>query len=122
MSPLRVLLIDDEKDLVHTLVERLRLRGIEAEGVLNGDDALARLAEEEFDVVVQDLKMPGLSGPELLDRIRKQRPGIPVIVITGYGATRDGEEAIREGAFDYLAKPFDIKTLIRVMKASVQSQ
>ena len=122
MSPLRVLLIDDEKDLVHTLVERLTLRGIEAEGVLTGDEALARIAEKEFDVVVQDLKMPGLSGTELLGRIKQARPGVPVIVITGYGAVRSGEEAIHEGAFDYLVKPFDIKTLIRVMKASVQSQ
>ncbi|MBM3335431.1 response regulator, partial [Candidatus Sumerlaeota bacterium] len=108
MSVLRVLLVDDEEDLVNPMVERLRLRGVAADGVLTGNDAIARVAENEYDVVVLDLKMPGFSGHELLARIKQTRPNIPVIVMTGHSAIRNGEQAVKEDAYDYLVKPFDI--------------
>ena len=121
MVALRILLVDDEEDLVAPMVERLTLRGFEAEGVLTGEEAVERVSEKEYDVVVLDLKMPGLSGYELLRSIKTKRPNVPVIVITGHGAIRDGEQAVKDGAFEYLVKPFDIETLIDVMKQSTQS-
>lgn len=122
MAALRVLLVDDEEDLVHTMVERLNLRGLDAVGVLNGSDALDRLAEREFDVVVLDLKMPGISGEDLLARIEAEHPNVRVILITGHGVIHTGEEELEKQAREYLVKPFDIETLIKTMKELTNSQ
>jgi DNA-binding NtrC family response regulator len=120
MERIRVLLVDDEEDLVFTLEERLRMRGIDAEGVVSGSEALTRLEEEEFDVVVLDVKMPGLSGQEVLKRIRKVKPGLKVIFFTGHGAAIDSDESMGDFAFDYLVKPVDIENLIEKIRAAAR--
>lgn len=116
MERMRVLVVDDEEELVSTLIERLALRDIEADGVTTGDAALRRLQNREFDVVVLDVKMPGIDGLELLRKIRKMRPGLQVILLTGRGSARESEIGLEEGAFDYLIKPVDIEDLIKKMK------
>jgi DNA-binding response OmpR family regulator len=116
MDDLRVLLVDDEEELVETLAERLELRGISAEAVTRGEDALRLLLDYTFDVVLLDVKMPGIGGLEVLKLIRRQRPNMQVILITGHGSTEDGENGLEEGAFDYVVKPIDIETLIGKMK------
>ncbi len=121
MENLRVLLVDDEKELVETLAERLEIRGIDAEAVTCGDDALRLLLDYSFDVVVLDIKMPGISGLELLKLIRRQRPNTQVILITGHGTVEEGAAGMAEGAFDYVVKPIDIDTLIGKMKAAGQT-
>ena len=98
MAPLRVLLIDDEEELVSTLVERLMLRGIEVEGVTSGADAFVRVQEKKFDVVVLDMKMPGMGGLEVMRSIRREQPGIKFVLMTGRGSLEEGEEGNTGGS------------------------
>ena len=116
MAEYRVLLVDDEEEFVSALSERLRLRGIEADSALNGEEALARLVEKEFEVVILDVMMPGLGGLEVLRQIKTTHPNTQVILLTGHGSTREGIEGMRLGAFDYLIKPVDIEEMLEKMK------
>jgi DNA-binding response OmpR family regulator len=115
MEPLRVLFVDDEEELVGTVVERLGFRGISAVGALNGVDGLRLVWEQDFDVVVLDVKMPGLGGFDVLKSIRAERPGLPVIFLTGHGGVEDAEEGLRMGAFDYIMKPINIDALVAIL-------
>ena len=116
MSEYRVLLVDDEEEFVSALSERLMLRGIEVDSALNGEAALARLVEKEFEVVILDVMMPGLGGLEVLRQIKSTHPNTQVILLTGHGSTREGIEGMRLGAFDYLIKPVDIEEMLAKMK------
>src|SRR4030042_2565133 len=119
MALFRVLLIDDEEELVLPLVERLMLRGIEVEGVHSGGDAIGRVQEKKFDVVVLDMKMPGIGGLEVMKRIRREQPGIKFILMTGRGSLEEGEEGMQEGAFAYLLKPINIEDLMKKMMEAI---
>ncbi len=116
MAEYRVLLVDDEEEFVSALSERLMLRGIEVDSALNGEEALARLVEKEFEVVILDVMMPGLGGLEVLRQIKSTHPNTQVILLTGHGSTREGIEGMRLGAFDYLIKPVDIEEMLEKMK------
>jgi DNA-binding NtrC family response regulator len=120
MAPLRVLLIDDEEELVFTLAERLMFRGIEVEGVTSGADAIGRVQEKKFDVVVLDMKMPGIGGLEVMRRIRGEQPGIKFVLMTGRGSLEEREEGMQEGAFAYLLKPINIEDLMKKMMEAVR--
>ena len=119
MALLRVLLIDDEEELVFTLAERLMLRGIEVEGVTSGADAIGRVQEKKFDVVVLDMKMPGMGGLEVMRMIRREQPTIKFILMTGRGSPEEGEEGMQGGAFAYLVKPINIEDLMEKMMEAV---
>jgi DNA-binding NtrC family response regulator len=121
MAGYRVLLVDDEEEFVSALSERLMLRGIEVDSALNGEDALARMEEKEFEVVILDVMMPGLSGLEVLRQIKSTHPNTQVILLTGHGATREGMEGMRLGAFDYLIKPVDIEEMLEKMKEAAKT-
>jgi two-component system OmpR family response regulator len=116
MEPLRVLFVDDEEELVGTVVERLGYRGIAAVGALSGAEALQLVRTQAFDVMVLDVKMPGLSGFEVLRTVQAERPGLPVVFLTGHGAAEDAEEGLRMGAFDYLMKPIKIDALVAILR------
>ncbi|HNS96570.1 MAG TPA: response regulator [Polyangiaceae bacterium] len=120
MDGMRVLLVDDEEELVETIAERLELRGIVAETVTNGEEALQRVLEKPFDVVLLDVKMPGLGGMEVLKLIRMQRPNTQVILITGHASVENGDRRLLEGAFDFIVKPVDIEVLVDKMKEATQ--
>lgn len=113
---MRVLIVDDEEELVHALVERLDLRGIEAVGVTNGHDALERVYEESFDVILLDVRMPGLGGLEVIKKVKEKWPKLEVILLTGHGSTRDAEEGERAGAFKYIMKPVNIEDLVALLR------
>ncbi len=115
MEPLKILIVDDEEELVSALVERLSLRGFEAHGVTNGAEALQFLETGSCDVVLLDVKMPGLGGLEVIRRIKTQPSGPEVILLTGHGSEDSVEEGMALGAFDYLMKPVKIDRLIRVL-------
>ncbi len=121
MAGYSVLLVDDEEEFVSALSERLMLRGIEVETALDGREALARFAEKPVDVIILDVMMPGLGGLEILKRIKKSSPPTQVILLTGLGATKEGIEGMRLGAFDYLIKPVDIEELLDKMKEAVKT-
>lgn len=108
---MKVLLVDDEIEFVTTLSNRLGMRGIQADVVHDGEQALEYVKKHEPDVMVLDLKMPGMYGMEVLRKLSKTNPKIQVVILTGHGTDRDEEEAKRLKAFDYLRKPTDIDTL-----------
>ncbi|RJP17509.1 MAG: response regulator [Candidatus Abyssobacteria bacterium SURF_5] len=118
---LRVLVIDDEEELVSALVERMMLRSIDAYGAITAREALRKLQEEDIDVVVLDVKMPGMDGLELLKKIKVKHPLVQVILLTGRGSEKECEVGLAEGAFDYLIKPIDIEELIGRMKLAANS-
>jgi DNA-binding NtrC family response regulator len=120
MQPIRVLLVDDEEELVSALVERMQLRGIDAEGLTKSGEALRRVEEKDFDVVVLDVKMPGMSGLETMRQLKASNPQLQFIFVTGHGSTVDSEEGMREGAFVYLEKPVSIEDLIEYVTAAAQ--
>ena len=115
----RVLLVDDERELVDTLVERFELRGIEAVAVTSGAEALKQVSQSDFDVIVMDVKMPGIDGLETMKRIKGIRSEVQIILMTGRGSVEENNVSRREGAFDYLIKPVNIEELIRKMNESL---
>lgn len=121
MAEYKVLLVDDEEEFVSALSERLKLRGIDVDSALNGEEALARLAQKEFEVVILDVLMPGLGGLEVLKQIKSTHPNIQVILLTGHGSTKEGIEGMRLGAFDYLIKPVDIEDMLEKMKEAAKT-
>ena len=121
MDPLKVLLVDDEKEFVTTLAERLELRGFQVLIATDGEEALKFFDTDLPQVVVLDLMMPGLSGMEVLKRMKAIDFKIPVILLTGHGATKDGIRGMQLGALDYLMKPIDINELISKLNDAVKS-
>jgi DNA-binding NtrC family response regulator len=122
MEGLRVLIVDDEDELVSALEERLNLRGFRAKGVTTGADALAYLADAPCDVVLLDVKMPEIGGLEVIRRIKEERPGLEVILLTGHGSAHDVEKGMELGAFDYLMKPVDIDVLVRTLLSATHRE
>jgi CheY-like chemotaxis protein len=114
-TPSRVLLVDDERDFVQTLSERLELRDMGSAVVYSGESALEMVAEDEPDVMIIDLKMPGIDGMEVLRQVKSARPEIEVIVLTGHGSTADEARCRELGAFAYLQKPVDIEELSDIL-------
>jgi DNA-binding NtrC family response regulator len=112
MSEIRVLLVDDEEELVTTLQERLELRGMRAESATTGEEALRMVDEAPYDVVVVDLKMPGLDGTKIVDRVRRRRPETRVILITGHGSGHGELDELADCDYPILLKPFAIQRLV----------
>ena len=118
--PSKVLLVDDEREFAQTLSERLLLREIGSAVAYDGEQALKMVAEDEPEVLVLDLKMPGIDGIEVLKRIKRDYPKVEVIILTGHGSARDMEQCMSLGAFAYLEKPVDIDKLSQTMRAAYE--
>ena len=118
MNEIKLLLVDDEKDFVSTLAERLDLRNLSSEVALGGQEAIEAVDDGVPDVMVLDLKMPGIDGMEVLRRVKKTYPAVQVIILTGHGDQRQEREARSLGAFDYLSKPVEIDFLIERIRAA----
>jgi DNA-binding NtrC family response regulator len=118
---LRVLFVDDEEDFVRTMAERMEMREVGSDVALDGEQALAMLEDEVPDVMVLDLRMPGIDGMEVLRQVRKLYPQLQVIIMTGHGSDKDEAEARRLGAFDYLRKPVDINQLMDIVREAGRS-
>jgi DNA-binding NtrC family response regulator len=116
----KVLLVDDEEVFRTTLVKVLRARGIAAEGVASAGEAAEFLEHQNVDVVLLDLKMPGVGGIEALQHIAGKYPHLPVVIVTGHGTVEAGLQAVRELAFDFLLKPVPVDLLIRVVAAAAE--
>ncbi len=111
MEKTRVLIVDDEPGFRRPIVKRLERRGFEVREAGSGENALECLKAAQADVVLLDVKMPGLNGIETLAEIRKRFQDIEVILLTGHSSTEDGVEGIKMGAFDYLTKPVELEHL-----------
>ena len=120
MTPIHLLLVDDEHVFVEIMSQRLRKRDFIVTVATSGQDALNRLeADENIDVVMLDVKMPGMDGIETLRMIKKNRPLVKIIMLTGHATINSAIDAMKLGAFDYLMKPCDINELVfKVKKAA----
>jgi len=114
-EPVKVLVVDDEQVVLDGVGRHLRRDGYEVRTALDATEALALLNGEGTDVLISDLMMPGMDGLELLDRISAFAAPPPVIMITGYATMRTALQALRKGAFDYIAKPFTRAELLGVV-------
>ena len=115
MKDFKVLLVDDEEDFVKSLSERIEMRNLGSDVALDGSQALEKIADKAPDVVVLDLKMPGMHGLEVLEQIKKAYPSIQVVILTGHGSEEDEKKARKLGAFDYLSKPVGLDKLMETL-------
>jgi len=118
----RLLVIDDEKNIRNGLAEALQGDGYEVACAEDGDEGWERFNNGDIDLVITDLKMPGLGGDELLKRILSQAPGFPVIMLTGHGTVETAVAAMRDGAWDFLTKPVDLNHLSLKVKRALDNR
>lgn len=109
--PTRILLVDDEKDFAEMLSLRLSESGETVSVAHSGQEGLRKLTEEAFDVVILDIKMPGMDGIQTLRQVKQHAPLVEVILLTGHGTTQTAVDGMKLGAFDYLLKPADFEEL-----------
>src|SRR6266478_4034472 len=121
-SAAKILLIEDDPGIVMTLRRVLTGEGHETLVETRGDSGLIRARAEEFDVVLTDMKLPGLNGLELVRELHGAKPRLPIILITAHGTTETAIEATKAGAYDYLLKPFEIPELIGLVQKAVASR
>lgn len=112
MDGFQTLLVDDEIEFLDTLLKRLNKRELQVHGVRSGEEALAYLEKNAVDVVVLDVKMPGMDGVQVLREIKKRTPLVEVIMLTGHASVEVAIEGMELGAFDYLMKPINIDDLL----------
>jgi CheY-like chemotaxis protein len=115
-GPVRVLVVDDEEFIRELVVESLASRGFVTVAASGGDEAMTRLGERPFDVLVTDVVMPGLHGVEFVRRVRREHPGTRVVVLTGFARQQEIGEFLLAGADDLLAKPFRGSDLVDVLR------
>ena len=108
----RILLVDDEKEFVEQLSERLKLRNYDVSAAYSGEEAVDKIRHSLFDVVILDVSMPGMDGIEALRAIKSARPLTEVIMLTGHGTVETAIEGMKLGAFDFLLKPTQTEDLI----------
>jgi DNA-binding NtrC family response regulator len=118
----KILIVDDEKNIREGLAVSLEMDGYQVETAADGDAAFKRFQKGDIDMLITDLRMPGLSGEELLKRVDSETPGIPVIVLTGHGTVENAVAAMRNGAYDFLTKPVDLGHLSLLVKRALQSR
>ena len=118
-SPAKILLVEDDSAIVITLCRVLADEGYDVAVEKRGDTGLERAKNETFDVVVTDLRLPGINGIELVRALRVARPRLPIILMTAHGTTETAIEATQSGAYDYLVKPFEIPELLGLLEQAV---
>ena len=114
-----ILIIDDEKNIREGLSAALELDGYSVKLAANGAEGLALIEKGDIDLVITDLRMPGISGEEVLAKVRGESPGIPVIVLTGHGSIDTAVDAMRNGAYDFLTKPLSLDRLSLIVKRAL---
>jgi two-component system NtrC family response regulator len=117
---IRVLLIDDEQSLLEYLAKRLLREGLTVKVTFSGEEALQVAAEEDYDVAVVDLKMPGMDGVETQRRLKTIQPDLQCIVLTGHGGAESALESGQEGAYNYLLKPIEFESLMQTIRDAYQ--
>src|SRR5687767_7077147 len=117
-----LLIVDDERPLREAVAERLTDHGFDVEQVSSGEEALQRLGEFAFDVIITDLRLPGIDGRRVLDAALDRYPDIIAIVITGFGTVKDAVDAIKQGAADFITKPFQFDALLHVLSSALEQR
>jgi len=117
----KVLLIDDEKDFLEIMAERMGTRGMDVSTASSAEDALKLVEDHSYDAIVLDLQMPNMDGLETLKRLKEKRPELQVILLTGHATVEKGIQAMKLGAMDFIEKPADLGLLTeRIKKAQAQ--
>lgn len=114
----RILLVDDEEQFLELLSQRLEIRGLKVSSVTSGEEALAQVEEQNFDVIVVDLSMPGIDGIETLKQLKEKDPDAEVIILTGHATVQSGIKAMKLGAEDFLTKPVELGVLLETINAA----
>jgi CheY-like chemotaxis protein len=117
---IKVLVVDDEESFARTLSERIRMRELSANAVFSGNEAIGSIEKVKPDVMVLDLKMPGMGGMDVLKKVKADHPDMQVIILTGHGTDQDRDEAYQLGASDYLEKPVELSTLVARIKGCIK--
>jgi DNA-binding NtrC family response regulator len=120
MEAFRVLVVDDELDFLETLVKRLKRRKVDASGVSSGVEAMQLLEQEHFDVVILDIRMPGMDGLETLREMKRKRPLMEVILLTGHASVESGMQGMQLGAFDYVMKPAELEDILEKVRQAFE--
>jgi DNA-binding NtrC family response regulator len=120
--PKHVLLVEDESALRQAVAEQLADRGYQVEQAASGETAIERLADFAFDIIITDLRLPGVDGSAVLEAAVQRYPEIIAIVVTGYGTVKDAVEAIKRGAWDFVSKPFQIDELLLALDAALEQR
>src|SRR6478672_2565909 len=121
-STKHLLLIEDERPLRQAIAEQLSDRGYQVEQAESGEAALTHLADFAFDIIVTDLRLPGVDGSAVVEAAVARYPHIIAIVVTGYGTVKDAVEAIKRGAWDFVSKPFQIDELLHVLETALEQR
>jgi two-component system NtrC family response regulator len=119
---IKLLVVDDEIKFLNSLAKRLELRGFEVTKAENGRDALDFAKERRFDLAMIDLKMPGVSGKEVLETLKKSDDFIEVIIMTGHGSAEAAAECMKLGAFSYLPKPYELEKTMETLRQAFASR
>jgi two-component system, OmpR family, response regulator len=120
MEKFRMLIVDDEADFLETILKRLKARKIEVTGVESGYKALEFLADNDVDVMILDVKMPGMDGIETLREVKKKKPLVEVIMLTGHASVESGIQGMQLGAFDYVMKPVALDELLEKVRQAYE--
>src|SRR5262252_816922 len=121
-SSKHLLLVEDEAPLRTAIAEQLTDRGYHVEQADSGETAIERLSDFAFDIIVTDLRLPGIDGAAVVDAAIERYPDIIAIVVTGYGTVKDAVEAIKRGAWDFVSKPFQIDELLHVLDSALEQR
>jgi DNA-binding NtrC family response regulator len=121
-SAIRLLVIDDETVFVEVLAKRLSRRGVRVEKAFSGRQGIQMLRHRDYDAVLLDLKMVDMDGLEVLKVIKIIDPDLPVILLSGHGASEAAQRGLAGGAFDFLAKPYDLDRLVEKIRAASASR
>jgi DNA-binding NtrC family response regulator len=120
--PQRILIIDDEEVMRDTLSDWLGKEGYRIETAITSEEALEKIEEKEYNIVIVDLKLPGMDGIQFLEELKKRKKEIPTVMITAYASIETAVLSMKKGAYDYLAKPFNLEELSLIVKKIVERQ
>ncbi|MDP8240590.1 MAG: response regulator [Candidatus Hatepunaea meridiana] len=121
-SKIKLLIVDDEVAFLNSIAKRLELRDFNVTKATNGQEALDAAKNDKFDLALVDLKMPGMSGKELLEYIKREHKFLEVIILTGHGSLESAVECTKLGAYSYLPKPYELDRLIELLKEAYQAR
>ena len=119
---IRLLLVDDETQFLETICKRLELRNFEVTPVSSGEEAIEVARKNEFEIALVDLKMPGMSGEQVLETLKKEHKFLEVIILTGHGSIDSAVRSTKLGAYYYLQKPCELEMLLQVLKEAYQKR
>lgn len=119
---IKLLIVDDEVKFLNSIAKRLEMRDFDVTKATNGHDALKIAGEQKFDLVLLDLKMPGLNGKQVLEILKKEHKFLEVIILTGHGSVDSAVECTRLGAFDYLPKPYELEDLLLKLQKAYEAR